>query len=400
MNPKPEAVEGAIVRLRDAVANQMAVGERGIFVAQADDLDDILDALSAAQARVGELERELELEPWGQERGTPWPGTPPTARRLAECIGEMATNDRAGLEQRVGFLIRRDRVTIREKWQARAEAAEAKVAELTADNEALRTVGAAMVSGYEAQLATLQDVGGGEQPNHALAACIFTFRDYERQHLAKTPPDVAKAERNAAAAKMCEDALAASPPVQAPQPEARREGERDYTAKSFADLRKVIGWIDADFPNDGDFSLALPAGHWRAILAAIPHAAKPKGSALPIAAQAHQPGGWRPIGDGTGPDDAPRDGTIFVGCNAEQPLFGSWPMYRRVRFVFVKDHVEMEDLGGWTILRNLEADYEQGDPSGPEPQCSIAPDALNKSVRYAWQPLPPGPQPVEAQGEG
>lgn len=42
----------------------------------------------------------------------------------------------------------------------------------------------------------------------AIAQCAVQFRSYEQQHLAKTPPDVAKAETNATYAAMCEALLA------------------------------------------------------------------------------------------------------------------------------------------------------------------------------------------------
>lgn len=41
----------------------------------------------------------------------------------------------------------------------------------------------------------------------AIAQCAVQFRSYEQQHLAKTPPDVAKAETNATYAAMCEALL-------------------------------------------------------------------------------------------------------------------------------------------------------------------------------------------------
>lgn len=40
-----------------------------------------------------------------------------------------------------------------------------------------------------------------------IAQCAVQFRSYEQQHLAKTPPDVAKAETNATYAAMCEALL-------------------------------------------------------------------------------------------------------------------------------------------------------------------------------------------------
>lgn len=46
----------------------------------------------------------------------------------------------------------------------------------------------------------------------AIADCARQFRDYERQHLAKTPPDTVKAETNATFAAMCEGLLGQSTP--------------------------------------------------------------------------------------------------------------------------------------------------------------------------------------------
>lgn len=40
-----------------------------------------------------------------------------------------------------------------------------------------------------------------------------------------------------------------------------------YTAQSLADLQAVLSCLDPDFPNHGDWSVSLPAGHWRAIAA-------------------------------------------------------------------------------------------------------------------------------------
>lgn len=82
----------------------------------------------------------IELEPWGFERGEPWPGNPPTAKALAVCIADLATDDRMGLEQRVRAIIVRDRVTVRLHHEARAEAAEALAARLQGELDEARTV--------------------------------------------------------------------------------------------------------------------------------------------------------------------------------------------------------------------------------------------------------------------
>jgi Lar family restriction alleviation protein len=106
--------------------------------------------------------------------------------------------------------------------------------------------------------------------------------------------------------------------------------------------------------------------------------------------------GWRPIDDG-----APRDGTLFVGCNLDHPSFGSWPMYRRVRH-WLNGEGEMvtDDLGGWTILHDVEPDFQEGHDAGPTPAYAIAPDGLNASVRYGWRPLPATTPNPPAIGEG
>lgn len=56
------------------------------------------------------------------------------------------------------------------------------------------------------------------------------------------------------------------------------------------DLRTEVGKMPADFPNYADWSVTLPAGHWRALSTALASA---------------KPEGWRPI------DSAPKDGTCI-----------------------------------------------------------------------------------------
>lgn len=93
--------------------------------------------------------------------------------------------------------------------------------------------------------------------------------------------------------------------------------------------------------------------------------------------------GWEDI------STAPKDGTVFLGCNLDHPSFGSWPMYRRVRHYCDDDgQMQTEDRGGWGKISNLEPDYEDGHTTGPDLLPAIALDALNKSVRYGWKPLP------------
>jgi hypothetical protein len=54
--------------------------------------------------------------------------------------------------------------------------------------------------------------GAGESHlRGALAECRDQFREYERQHLAKEPPDTAKATTNAVFAELCESALGMTP---------------------------------------------------------------------------------------------------------------------------------------------------------------------------------------------
>lgn len=57
-----------------------------------------------------------------------------------------------------------------------------------------------------------------------------------------------------------------------------------YTRQSFDDLRTAIGRLDPEFPNYGDWPISLPAGHWRAILAALSQQ------------EPDRQGAWRPIG--------------------------------------------------------------------------------------------------------
>jgi len=96
---------------------------------------------------------------------------------------------------------------------------------------------------------------------------------------------------------------------------------------------------------------------------------------------------WQPI------DTAPRDGTVFVGCDLDHPSFGSWPMYRRVRHTWDENGEPItEDLGGWVTIGDVEHDYHEASTNGPDPSWSVAQDAWNTSVRYGWQPLPPPPE--------
>ena len=102
---------------------------------------------------------------------------------------------------------------------------------------------------------------------------------------------------------------------------------------------------------------------------------------------------WQPI------ETAPRDGTVFLGCNLDNPSFGSRVMYRRVRH-YADDNGQMhtEDLGGWAKVCNVEPDYEEGFDVGPHPIVANAPDALNRSVRYGWRPLPEAPATLADEG--
>jgi hypothetical protein len=100
---------------------------------------------------------------------------------------------------------------------------------------------------------------------------------------------------------------------------------------------------------------------------------------------------WRDI------SSAPRDGTVFIGCNLDHPSFGSWAMHRRVRHTFDDSgEAVVTDLGGWAIIHDLEPDYGDGAEVGPDPDFAIAQDELNRSVRYGWMPMP---TPAEARSE-
>jgi hypothetical protein len=95
---------------------------------------------------------------------------------------------------------------------------------------------------------------------------------------------------------------------------------------------------------------------------------------------------WQPI------ETAPRDGTIFIGRNADNPSFGSWPMMRRVKHQWddAKGDFVILDLGAWLSACDNEPDVEDGGDCGQGFPYSIAPDKYNKSVRYEWTPLPGG----------
>lgn len=116
---------------------------------------------------------------------------------------------------------------------------------------------------------------------------------------------------------------------------------------------------------------------------------------LTVSAAAATPGKWRTI------DSAPTDGTLFLACNLDQPTFGSWPMYRRVRHALDDSGTMVTtDLGGWAKIGDLQPDWGEGHGVGPEPHVSIAPDDLNKSVRYGWTPFQtPGSPAEKREGE-
>lgn len=67
-------------------------------------------------------------------------------------------------------------------------------------------------------------------------------------------------------------------------------------------------------------------------------------------------------------------------------------MQRKVRLTFGGDGQPItEDLGAWLILRGNQHDYDDGRDVGTDPQFALAPDQLNRSVRYEWMPLPEAP---------
>lgn len=144
-----------------------------------------------ALRRVEEVEREnRELravpEPFGEERGEPW-AFKPTARALADSIADLSINDRSGLIQRVRFLILRDRAT------------------------AYRRADEAIRERDEAQSA-LEDLQGEVgRFKEALRRCKAQFEFYVEQHMAKSPPDGAKAEANEHFAAICRMALNPNP---------------------------------------------------------------------------------------------------------------------------------------------------------------------------------------------
>ena len=107
-------------------------------------------------------------------------------------------------------------------------------------------------------------------------------------------------------------------------------------------------------------------------------AAWPKGDDM---TQKHD-GRWQPI------KSAPRDGTVFIGRNADYPNWGSRAMMRHVVHKVCPEtgNRSIEDMGAWLIVND-------NDEISVKPQCphipfSIAADEYNKSVRYEWMPLP------------
>ena len=81
---------------------------------------------------------------------------------------------------------------------------------------------------------------------------------------------------------------------------------------------------------------------------------------------------WRPI------ESAPRDGTVFIGRNADHPNWGSYAMMRHVLWCYSEDALDFvcDDLGAWIMVRDHEPDREEGNTSGRTPHVpsAIAPD--------------------------
>ena len=95
---------------------------------------------------------------------------------------------------------------------------------------------------------------------------------------------------------------------------------------------------------------------------------------------------WQPI------ETAPKDGTAFIGRNADHPNWGSWAMMRHIfhNVCLKTGHRSIEDMGAWLIVNdNYEISAKQKCPHIP---FSIAPDKYNKSVRYEWMSFPEPPE--------
>ena len=91
-------------------------------------------------------------------------------------------------------------------------------------------------------------------------------------------------------------------------------------------------------------------------------------------------------------ESAPRDGTVFIGRNADHPSFGSYAMLRHVRWRLDENTGKrvMEDMGAWIIVRDNGPDFDNFAPEHrfPFAPISLAADEWNRSVRYEWMPFP------------
>ena len=95
-------------------------------------------------------------------------------------------------------------------------------------------------------------------------------------------------------------------------------------------------------------------------------------------------------------DSAPRDGSPFLVQYL--PYGNACLCMRRVQFSVNRDGERVtRDLGSWLRVHGIEDDLENGSPTIPSPQWSIAPDGLNSVGAWRWAPMPCAPESIKGE---